>query len=150
MTSQANAGRAPAWITLLLILIGATHVINGLAMYFAPSAWFFRLVPGVPETGAFNAHLVVDGGSFFIPIGVGLLIASRDPRRHIVAIGVAAGAGLLHSLLHIYSHAAGLLSSQHITTEITGIYLPTLALIVITLMLQTRPAPATIAHVEAA
>ena len=108
MTSQANAGRAPAWITLLLILIGATHVINGLAMYFAPSAWFFRLVPGVPETGAFNAHLVVDGGSFFIPIGVGLLIASRDPRRHIVAIGVAAGAGLLHSLLHIYSHAAGL------------------------------------------
>ena len=53
----------PRWIKILLWLLGATSLINGIAMFFAPSAWFFRLVPGVPETGPFNAHLVADSGT---------------------------------------------------------------------------------------
>ncbi len=59
---------------------GATSLINGIAMFFAPSVWFFRMVPGVPETGPFNARLVADSGTFFIAVGVGLLIAGFDPR----------------------------------------------------------------------
>ncbi len=81
------------------------------------------MVPGVPETGPFNAHLVADSGTFFIAVGVGLLIAGFDPRRHVAAVVVAAIANLFHSILHIYSHEAGLLSLDHLGTEVVGIYL---------------------------
>ena len=129
----------PKLIRALLWILGATSLINGIAMFFAPSAWFFRLVPGVPETGPFNAHLVADSGTFFIAVGIGLLIAAADPRRHVAVVIVAAIANLLHSVLHLYSHAAGLLSLEHLGTEIFGIYLPTLALIAIAIILMRHP-----------
>jgi uncharacterized membrane protein len=128
------------WIKIVLWILGAMSLINGIAMFFAPSTWFFRLVPGVPETGPFNAHLVADSGTFFMAVGVGLLIAGFDPKRHVAVVIVAAIANLFHSILHIYSHEAGLLSLAHLGTEILGIYLPTLVLIALALMLlRSRP-----------
>jgi len=120
---------------IVLWILGATSLINGIAMFFAPSVWFFRMVPGVPETGPFNAHLVADSGTFFIAVGTGLLIAGFDPRRHVAVVVVAAIANLFHSILHIYSHEAGLLSLEHLGTEVFGIYIPTLVLIAIAIML---------------
>ncbi len=127
--------KQPVWITVLLYWFGATYALNGIAMLFAPSLWFFVLVPGVPETGPFNAHLVADGGTFYIPIGIALIAAARDARRHLAAIAIAAGATLLHAGLHLYSHEAGLLSWQHVVTEMTGIYVPALLLTLVTVML---------------
>jgi hypothetical protein len=129
------ARMTPRWIKIVVWILGATSLINGIAMFFVPSVWFFSLVPGVPETGPFNAHLVADSGTFFIAVGVGLLIAGFDPARHVAVIVVAAIANLFHSILHIYSHEAGLLSLAHLGTEVAGIYLPTLILIAIALML---------------
>ncbi len=129
------------WIKILLWILGAISLINGVEMFFAPSIWFFRLVPGVPETGPFNAHLVADSGTFFIAVGVGLLIAGFDPRRHVAAVVVAAIANLFHSILHLYSHEAGLLSLDHLGTEVVGIYLPTLLLIAIAIYLARSPSP---------
>lgn len=128
------------WIKILLWVLGGVSLINGIEMFFAPSLWFFRLVPGVPETGPFNAHLVADSGTFFIAVGVGLLIAGFDPRRHVAAVIVAAIANLFHSILHLYSHEAGLLSLDHLGTEVLGIYIPTLPLIVIAIYLVRSPA----------
>ncbi|HXN87465.1 MAG TPA: hypothetical protein VN867_15430 [Candidatus Binataceae bacterium] len=125
-------------IRVLLLILGAISLINGIAMFFAPSVWFFRLVPGVPETGPFNAHLVADSGTFFIAVGIGLLIAASDPTRHVAVVIVAAVANLMHSILHLYSHAAGLLSLKHLGTEIAGIYLPTIALIAIAIILMRQ------------
>ena len=128
-------------VKALLWIVGVTDVVNGIAMFLAPSAWFYRLVPGVPETGPFNAHLVCDSGTFFIAVGIGLLIAGFDPARHVAAVIVATIATLLHSLLHIYSHAAGILSLDHLMTEVTGIYIPTAVLIAIAIILIRRPSP---------
>jgi hypothetical protein len=127
------------WIKILLWVLGAISFLNGIAMFFAPSTWFFQGVPGVPETGPFNAHLVADSGTFFIAVGVGLLIAGCDPRRHVAVVIVAAIANLFHSILHLYSHEAGLLSLEHLGTEITGIYIPTLLLITIAIILLRSP-----------
>lgn len=127
----------PRWIKIALWILGAITLINGLEMLFMPATWFFRIVPGVPETGPFNAHLVGDGGTFFIAVGIGLLIAATDPRRHLSAIIVAAIAGFLHAGLHVYSHEAGLLSLDHLGVEFVGIYLPTLILIVICVFLMS-------------
>ncbi len=142
-----NRGQ-PGWITVLLYWFGATYALNGLAMFFAPSLWFFTLVPGVPETGAFNAHLVMDGGTFYIPIGIALVFAARDAGRHLAAIAIAAGATVLHALLHLYSHEAGLLSYRHVGTEIVGIYLPALLLTAVTATTALKPAPGPIQHVR--
>lgn len=131
--------KTPRWIPILLWLLAALYLANGIEMFFVPSIWFFRIVPGVPETGPFNAHLVADSGTFYLGIGAGLVLAALHPRRHAVAVVVAAVASVMHAILHIYSHAAGLLSYQHLTTEIVGIYLPTMVLCVLALVL-FRPA----------
>ena len=131
----------PRWIKVLLWILGVISLGNGIEMFFIPSTWFFKLVPGVPETGPFNAHLVADSGTFFIAVGVGLLIAGFDPKRHVVAVIVGAIANLFHSILHLYSHEAGLLSLDHLGTEVAGIYLPTLLLIAIAIYLVRNPAP---------
>jgi hypothetical protein len=137
----------PRWIAPLLWILAALDIVNGIEMFFFPSAWFFRLVPGVPETGPFNMHLVMDGGTFFIAVGVGLVAAALNPRRNAIAVVIAAVAGVMHSALHIWSHIAGLLSMEHLMTEVLGIYVPALALIAIAVILyspsdESRAAPA--------
>ncbi len=131
--------KTPRWISVLLWMFAAIYLANGIEMFFFPSLWFFRLVPGVPETGAFNAHLVADSGTFFLGVAAGLAFAAFDPRRNAVAVLIAAVASLMHAILHIYSHEAGLLSYQHMTTEIVGIYIPTIVLCALAYILM-RPA----------
>jgi len=114
-------------------------IVTGIEMFFFPGAWFFRLVPGVTETGPFNGHLVMDGGTFFLAVGIGLVAAALNPRGNAVAVVVAAVAGIMHSILHLYSHAAGLLSAQHMVTEVLGIYVPAIVLVVIAISLYSRP-----------
>jgi hypothetical protein len=128
----------PRWIVPVLWILAVLHLVNGLAMFLLPSAWFFRLVPGVPETGPFNMHLVMDGGTFFLAVGVGLAAAALNPRRNAIAVAVAAVAGVMHSALHLYSHAAGLLSTEHLVTEVVGIYVPAILLIAITAILYSK------------
>ena len=142
--------KAPIWIVIVLWILAVLDIINGIEMFFMPSAWFFKLVPGVPETGPYNMHLVADGGTFFLAIGVGLAFAAIDPRRNAIAAVIAAIAGALHSALHIYSHAAGLLSLEHLITEIIGIYIPTILLIAIAAILYRRPDQTSIAASKAA
>ena len=127
--------KTPRWISILLWLLAALYLANGIEMFFLPSTWFFRIVPGVPETGPFNAHLVADSGTFYLGIATGLVLAALYPQRHAVAVLIAAVASLMHAILHIYSHAAGLLSSEHIMTEIVGIYLPTILLCILAFVL---------------
>lgn len=137
----------PKWIVPILWILAVLHLINGIEMFFFPSAWFFKLVPGVPETGPYNMHLVMDGGTFFLAVGVGLVAAAMNPRRNAIAVVVAAVASVMHSALHIYSHAAGLLSTEHLVTEVLDIYIPAILLIAISAILfsqsdEIRAAPA--------
>jgi hypothetical protein len=128
----------PRWIVPVLWILAAMHIVNGIEMFFFPAAWFFKSVPGVPETGAYNMHLVMDGGTFFLAVGVGLAAAALNPQRNAIAVAVAAVAGVMHSALHIYSHAAGLLSTKHLVTELMGIYIPAILLIAITAILYSQ------------
>ncbi len=128
----------PKWIAAILWILAFSNLLNGIAMFFFPHAWFFTLVPGVPETGPFNAHLVADGGTYSLALAVGLAFAAYDPARHAIAVVIAAVAGVMHTALHIYSHEAGLLSLDHLTTEMIGIYIPTALLCVLATMLMRQ------------
>jgi len=128
----------PRWIVPVLWILAVINIVNGIEMFFFPAAWFFKLVPGVPETGPYNMHLVMDGGTFFLAVGIGLAAAAMNPRRNAIAIVVAAVATVMHSALHLYSHAAGLLPTEHLVTEGLGIYVPALLLIAISAILYSN------------
>ncbi len=140
----------PAWIRGPLWLLAAVTLINGVAMFFFPLTWFFRLVPGVAETGPYNMHLVMDGGTFYLGVGLGLIAAAIDAIRNAIAVVVAAVASTTHALLHLWSHAEGLLTWNAATTEIFGIYLPTLVLIALAIWLYRPPTRTAIGAVRAA
>lgn len=74
-------------------------VLNGLMMLIDGANWY-ALVPGVPETGPYNPHFVLDIGVAFLAAGLALAAAAWRPRYW--AAG-AAGAGFLagHGLIHL-------------------------------------------------
>lgn len=77
---------------------GITNIAAGLSLLIAPN-WFYSIVADFPP---FNRHFMSDVGAFLLPLGIGLLIAARDPAKHRGIIGVAAGGSLLHVLNHLY------------------------------------------------
>jgi hypothetical protein len=115
----------PSMVSGVLWVFAASCLANAIAMLFFGHTWFFRLVPGVSETGTFNAHLVADAGTFYLAIGAGLVAAAIDPIRNAIAVTIAAVASTAHAILHIWSHAAGILSMAHVGAEVLLIYVPT-------------------------
>ena len=90
-------------VQLILILSGLLFLLTGLALIFYPVTFFNRIGNFPP----FNRHYEGDLGSFLVPLGIGLLVASRDPERYRAVVGVAAGGSLLHALNHWYDAILG-------------------------------------------
>jgi hypothetical protein len=116
------------FLSAMLWIFALACLANAAAMLFFAHAWFFRLVPGVPETGPFNFHLVADSGTFYLAVGIGLIAGALNPQRNAIAVVIAAVASTAHASLHIWSHASGWLSPAHLTSEVFLIYIPTAVL----------------------
>ena len=144
------ADQPPRWIPPVLWVLAVLGLITAFAQLFAPRAWFFTLVPGVTETGPFNAHLVQDAGTFNLAIGLGLIAAARNPVRYAIAVVIAATAASAHALLHVYAHAAGLLSDAHLAVELLGILAPAVLLTAAAIVLIRRDSASGAAHRAAA
>lgn len=80
---------------------GVFYVLAGLGLLFAQT-WFFENIGHFPP---FNRHYMGDTGSFTLAIGVGLLVATRDPVRHRLIIWLALLASVVHTLNHVYDAA---------------------------------------------
>jgi hypothetical protein len=82
----------------LIVLVGLADTLAGSALLLAPE-WFFTTFGQFPP---FNRHYMGDAGSFLLPIGVGLLVAARDPipYRPILLLGLLAS--WLHTINHGY------------------------------------------------
>jgi len=85
-------------MTWVLVAAGALNVFVGAAALFAP-AWFFT---AIGDFAPFNRHYIGDVGAFVLALGVGLLLAARDPVRHRLVVGVAALGSGLHTSNHLY------------------------------------------------
>jgi hypothetical protein len=86
-------------IQLALIWNGAVNLFAGVALIVAP-VWFFNTIGSFPP---FNQHYMGDAGAFVLPLGLGLLLALREPRRYHLLVGLAALSGVLHSANHVYA-----------------------------------------------
>ena len=85
-------------IRLMLLILGAFHVGNGLWMLAAPEAWY-AAVPGVAMTGPLNHHFISDVALAFLASGGGLVLGATN--RPWAAVAGAAWPAL-HALLHIW------------------------------------------------
>jgi hypothetical protein len=50
----------------------------------------------------YNRHAAGDLGAFQLPLGIGLLLAAREPLRYRAIVLIAAAANLLHTLNHMF------------------------------------------------
>jgi hypothetical protein len=83
---------------LTLAISGLFYTLTGLALLFLP-IWFFTYIGDFPP---FNRHYMGDAGAFILPLGIGLLIAVRQPSVHRGIVLITAAASLIHALNHAY------------------------------------------------
>jgi hypothetical protein len=79
------------------LLCGAYYALAGGLLFFAPRVFFEHVFP----VGSFNQHYMTDLGSFLLPLGIALILASRRPGQFAGIIAVAAAASMLHSISHL-------------------------------------------------
>ncbi|WP_146344380.1 hypothetical protein [Falsiphaeobacter marinintestinus] len=122
-------------LIVIVIGVGALHIINALWMWLWPENWYLT-VPGVTATGPFNMHFVRDIALIFLVSGSGLIwSALRGP----IALGLwAAMWPCLHALFHIWIWAGRGAPFDFVAlSNLLGIQLPAwLALISITLLIK--------------
>jgi|SRR5215469_1764564 len=107
---------------LILLILGAFHIVNGVFMLFAPDAWYVA-VPGVMQTGPMNHHFIADIGLAFIASGAGLIYGVR---RGAAAFAIAGATWpALHALLHIWGWVQhGFPADAHVAlSEAVGVVL---------------------------
>jgi hypothetical protein len=85
-------------IQAVLVVNGLLNLLIAMALLFAP-VWFFE---NIGTFAPFNRHYEGDLGAFILPLGIGLLVAARNPAGHRTLIGLVALANGLHVLNHVY------------------------------------------------
>jgi hypothetical protein len=83
-------------VRLGLLVLGAYHAVLGLFMAVAPGTFFDRIGP----FGARNDHYVRDVSSFYLALGVAMLIAARRPAWRIPVLAFA----VIEYGLHLVNH----------------------------------------------
>jgi hypothetical protein len=88
----------PDFAQVIIGIAGVLHLAASLFLLLAPYS-FFMLIAHFPP---YNRHDAGDLGAFQLPLGLGLLLAAREPFRYRVVVLIAAVANLLHAINHIY------------------------------------------------
>ena len=79
--------------------LGVGGAANGVFMLAAPALWYDS-VPGLPHTGPFNPHFVMDIGVAYLVASLALIARAWRPRYWPAAI---AGAAFMigHAIIHV-------------------------------------------------
>src|SRR5688572_20372376 len=132
---RGAVGMSSKQITQILVgSMGALNTIIALLILFVP-VWFFEKVGNFPP---FNRHYMGDAGTFLLAIGIGLLLAARDPMKHKLTVGVGLLASALHTLNHLYDAIIGGSSIAHAFTDLAPLVL--FVIILAAAYAQMRPA----------
>jgi hypothetical protein len=107
---------------ILVWILGIGLAINGLIMLAVPGGWY-ATVPGVNETGPFNAHFIRDIGVAYLVVGAALAWCAK---RRAALPAAQAGAAFLamHALVHLWDAAAGREHAHQLLIEVPTVFLP--------------------------
>ena len=107
---------------ILAFILGIGLAANGLIMLGAPADWY-AMVPGVPETGPFNAHFVRDIGAAYLVAGATLTYFAFERAARPAALAGAAFLAL-HALVHLWDAAAGREHAHALLVDLPSVFLP--------------------------
>jgi hypothetical protein len=131
-------GTSDPW-TWIFLVSGLGNLLNGLWMLADPAHWYATLPAAVPDFGPLNEHFVRDIGSAFTMLAVGLLWAAFRPGVRVPVLVLVTVFSGLHALVHVFDTSRGLVGPEHWGIDFPAVYLPTIVLIVLTVMLVRRP-----------
>jgi uncharacterized protein YjeT (DUF2065 family) len=106
----------------LALILGLGLSANGLFMLTAPADWY-ATVPGVTDTGPFNAHFVRDIGAAYLVAGATLVWFAFDLAARPAALAGAAFLAL-HALVHLWDAAAGREHAHQLLVDLPTVFLP--------------------------
>lgn len=106
----------------LALILGLGLAANGLLMLAAPAEWY-ATVPGVTDTGPFNAHFVRDIGVAYLVAGAALCWFALDLAARPAALAGAAFLAL-HALVHLWDAAAGREHAHQLLVDLPTVFLP--------------------------
>jgi uncharacterized protein YjeT (DUF2065 family) len=108
--------------SVVALILGVGLAANGLIMLAVPADWR-AMVPGVVETGPFNAHFVRDIGVAYLVAGATLTwFAINEATRPAAFAGAAFLA--LHALVHLWDAAAGREHAHQLLVDLPSVFLP--------------------------
>lgn len=122
------------WLRTLLWVIGATSILNGLAMYTVPNDWFVT-VPGVVDTGPFNGHFVRDVGAAYMAMGAAVILAIRVPQARLPLLLVASIFAGGHALRHVVEWGTVEGAHHNWIADATAVVLPAIIVLIATAIL---------------
>ncbi len=134
---NAQASAADFW-TWVFLLTGLGNLANGLWMLADPAHWYTTLPAAVPDFGPLNEHFVRDIGSAFTMLAIGLLWATFRPSVRVPVLVLVTLFSTLHALVHVFDTSRGLVGPEHWGIDFPAVYLPTVVLIVLTIVLVRR------------
>jgi hypothetical protein len=107
---------------VLALVLGIGLALNALLMLAVPAEWY-AAVPGVAQTGPFNAHFVRDIGAAYWVAAAGLCcFAASAQARAAAQLGAAFLA--LHALVHLGDAVAGREHAPELLPDLASVFLP--------------------------
>ena len=137
MTNRPATNDPWTWIFGLSAL---GNLANGLWMLADPAHWYATLPAGVPDFGPLNEHFVRDIGATFTMLGLGLVWATFRTSARVPVLVLVTLFNALHALVHVWDTGRGLVGPEHWGIDFPAVYLPTLVLVVLTMVLVRRDA----------
>jgi hypothetical protein len=104
---------------VLALALGA----NAMVM-LAAGAWWYGAVPGVGETGPYNAHFVKDVGAAYLVAAAALAWHAVRPAAARGAMIGAAGFLAFHGVIHIADALSGGDALGEFIRDFPGVFLP--------------------------
>src|SRR5215471_16888593 len=108
--------------SFLASALGFGLLFNGLIMFAIPAAWYAN-IPGIAETGPFNAHFVRDIGAAYVVCGLVFVWLAFA-----WAAQAAAQAGALflalHAVVHLWDATAGREHALQLLIDAPTVFLP--------------------------
>lgn len=142
------AQATPALAIPLRVLLGFNVlflIANGLFMLTAPKTWY-ELVPGVVDTGFFNAHFVRDIGIIQMFLGVLFVLGLRIPAARFEFWMAATLWLTAHATLHLWEVAVGICGAYTLLRDFPAVSFPALIGMALTWQAwKQRPRPPSVA-----
>lgn len=109
---------------LVLLLFAMGNMANALWMLASPPHWYVNLPASVPDFGPLNEHFVRDLGGMFFVFGSLLGWAAFSRQARSLAIATVTLWYGVHSVVHIFDTARGLVGREHFWIDLPLVYVP--------------------------